>query len=109
MIKIITGDTATFTFSITYPGAVDGIEAPDLSQANVVFAMQKQGSTRVVIEKTIVHPQSNIVYFSITPEETSSLVAGPHNACCKIYFDNGEAKTVWLGDIMVIKGLLNAR
>lgn len=108
MIKIITGDTATFTFSILYSGAVDGVPAPDLSSADVVFAMQKANTTRIVIEKTITHPESNIVYFSLTPEETSKLAAGVYNACCKVNFDSGEAKTVWLGDITVIKGLLNA-
>jgi hypothetical protein len=108
MIKIITGDTATFTFTILYPGAVDGVENPDLSTATVVFAMQKSGSSKIVIEKEIVHPESNIVYFSLAPEETSALTAGVYNACCKIYFDNGEAKTAWLGDVTVIKGILNA-
>ena len=108
MIKIITGDTATFTFTILYPGAVDGVENPDLSQANVVFAMVKTGATRVAVEKTIRHPASNIVYFSLSPQETAGLSTGVYNACCKIYFDDGEAKTAWMGDITVIKGVLNA-
>ena len=108
MIKIITGDTATFTFTILYPGAVDGVENPDLSTADVTFALKKSGAARVSIEKTITHPESNIVYFSLTPEETAGLAAGVYNACCKIYFDNGEAKTAWMGDVTVIKGILNA-
>lgn len=108
MIKIITGDTATFTFTILYPGAVDGVENPDLSQANVTFAMIKNASTRIAIEKTITHPASNIVHFSLSPMETAALTAGVYNACCKIYFDDGEAKTAWMGDITVIKGVLNA-
>ena len=108
MIKIITGDTATFTFTILYPGAVDGVENPDLSAATVVFAMKRAGANKVSIEKEIVHPESNIVYFSLSPEDTSALATGVYNACCKIYFDNGEAKTAWMGDITVIKGILNA-
>lgn len=108
MIKIITGDTAAFTFSILYPGSVDGIENPDLSQASVVFAMKKANSVKIVVEKTITHPESNIVHFELSPTETQALAEGVYNACCKIYFDNGEAKTAWLGDITVIKGVLNA-
>lgn len=108
MIKIITGDTATFTFTILYPGAVDGVENPDLSHARVVFAMVKTATSRVAIEKTILHPESNIVYFSLNPQETAGLSTGVYNACCKIYFDDGEAKTAWMGDITVIKGVLNA-
>lgn len=108
MIKIITGDTATFTFSILYAGAVDGVPYPDLSQADVVFAMKRANGSKVAVEKTIVHPESNIVLFEVPAEETAALVPGVYNACCKIYFDAGDAKTVWLGDITVIKGLLNA-
>ena len=108
MIKIITGDTATFTFTILYPGAVDGVQNPDLSQTTVAFAMKKPGVAKIAVEKTITHPQSNIVYFSLTPQETAALTAGVYNACCKIYFENDEAKTAWMGDITVIKGVLNA-
>lgn len=108
MIKIITGDTATFTFSIIYPGAVDGVPNPDLSSASVTFAMKRSGATKLAIEKTITHPESNIVYFALTPEETAGLAQGVYNACCKVYFDSGEAKTAWLGDITVVKGLLDA-
>lgn len=108
MIKIITGDTATFTFSIIYPGAVDGVPNPDLSTATVMFAMKRANESKIAVEKSIVHPASNIVLFELTPQETARLSAGIYNSCCKIYFDNGEAKTVWLDDITVIKGLLNA-
>lgn len=108
MIKIITGDTATFTFTILYPGAVDGVENPDLSHASVTFAMKKTASTKLAVEKTITHPESNIVYFSLTPQETAALAIGVYEACCKIYFDDGDAKTAWLGDVTVIKGVLNA-
>ena len=107
MIKLITGDTATFTFSIIFNGAVDGIENPDLSFASVVFAMKKSGATKVAVEKTIVHPESNIVYFSLSPEETAKLSIGNYSACCKVCFDDGDAKTVWMGDIIVIKGVFD--
>lgn len=106
MIKVITGDTAAFTFSILYPGAVDGVTAPDLSEATVEFAMAYKN--KVVVRKSIVHPDSNIVYFSVSPSETAVLTPGTYEACCKIFFDSGEAKTAWLGDITVIKGVLGA-
>lgn len=109
MLKIITGDSANFTFSIVYPGAVDGVEFPDLSDADVVFALKRNlNDATPVIEKRIVKPDTNIVYFSLTPTETASLVQGVYHACCKLYYESGNAKTVWLGDITVIKGVLGA-
>lgn len=105
MIKIITGDTATFTFSIVYPGAVDGVETPDLSNTTVVFAMKRNNT---LITKEIVHSESNILYFSLSPVETSNLTPGVWDACCKIYYDTGEEKTVWTDNITVIKGVLGA-
>ena len=105
MIKIITGDSATFTFSIVYPGAVDGTPAPDLSDATVVFALKKD---KTLVEKTIANPDTNILYFSLSPEETQRLSAGIYDACCKIYYDSGEAKTVWMDNVTVVKGVLGA-
>lgn len=105
MIKIITGDTAAFTFSIVYPGAVDGIDFPDLSNTDVVFALKND---KKLIEKTISHPETNVLYFSLSPEETAALKPGLYDACCKVYYASGEAKTVWIGNITVIKGVLGA-
>lgn len=104
MIKIITGDSAVFNFAIVYPGAVDGVPTPDLSNTTVVFAI-KQGKT--LVEKSIVNSDTNILTFSLTPEETEVLPIGAYDACCKIYYGD-EATTVWLDKIIVMKGVLNA-
>lgn len=107
MIKIITGDSAVFNFAIIYPGAVDGVPTPDLSQDTVVFALKNKKVKGKEIEKSISGPQSNIVTFTLTPQETEKLPMGVYEACCKIYYGE-NATTVWLQDVMVIKGVLDA-
>lgn len=112
MQKIISGDSQGFTFSILYAGAVDGKETPDLTAADVVFAIKKNiddPDNKALIYKTISAPESNIVYFEITDEETQKLKPGTYPACCKIYYNSGSAVTVWLDTIMVVKGVLGAR
>lgn len=112
MNKIITGDTAGFTFSILYSGAVDGQDTPDLTQCNVVFAVKRNKTdpdTKVIVTKTIAHPDTNIVYFELTPEETAKMAVGVYSACCKLYYESGTALTVWMDDLTVVKGVLGAR
>ena len=112
MNKIITGDTSGFTFSILYEGAIDGKEAPDLSACDVVFAVKKNVNdpdSKAIIKKTISAPDTNIVYFEITPEESSTMPVGVYSACCKLYYNSGVALTVWLDEVMVVKGVLGAR
>lgn len=111
MNKIITGDTSGFTFSILYAGAVDGKDAPDLSACDVVFAVKRNKTdpdSKAIIKKTISAPDSNIVYFEITPEESAKMAIGVYSACCKLYYNSGTALTVWMDDITVIKGVLGA-
>lgn len=112
MQKIISGDSQGFTFSILYAGSVDGKEKPDLSAADVVFAIKKNSEdpdNKALVYKTVSAPDSNIVYFEITPEESARLKPGTYPACCKIYYNSGSAVTVWLDTIMVTKGVLGAR
>lgn len=104
MIKIITGDSAAFNFAIVYPGAVDGVPTPDLSNTTVIFAI-KQGKT--LVEKTVVNSDTNILTFTFTPEETKVLPIGAYDACCKVYYGT-EATTVWMDKIIVVKGVLDA-
>ena len=111
MNKIITGDTAGFTFSILYAGAVDGREAPDLSGADVVFAIKKHltdPDSKTIVKKIVAKPETNIVHFEVTAEETGKLSVGTYEGCCKIYYDSGLEKTVWQDTITVTKGVLGA-
>lgn len=111
MNKIITGDSAGFTFTILYAGAVDGKDAPDLTACDVVFAVKKNltdADSKAVAIKTISAPDTNIVYFELSKEETSKMTPGVYYGCCKLYYNSGTAKTVWLGEIVVTKGVLGA-
>lgn len=107
MNKIITGDTAVFTFAILYPGAVDGIPAPDLSNDTIKFALKNKLTGKIYGEKTLSNPDTNIISFTLTPEETSVLSPGIYEGCLKIYYDN-NATTVWAQEFIVIKGVLDA-
>ena len=106
MIKIITGDSAVFNFAIVYPGAVDGLPTPDLSQDTIKFALKYKKNDRIYVEKEISNPDTNILTFGLTMDETKELHVGVYECCCKIYYGD-EATTVWLQDVMVIKGVLN--
>ena len=107
MNKIITGDTAVFTFAILYPGAVDGVPAPDLSNDTVKFALKNKRTGKVCCEKEVANPDTNIITFTLSAEETGTLTAGVYEACCKIYYD-GYATTVWAQEFVAIKGVLDA-
>ena len=104
MIRILTGDTEKFIFTIVYS---DGSEqsVPDLSEATVVFAIEKE---QPIITKSVVHSGSNIIVFELTPEETDAIPPSVYSACCKIYYDDGVEKTVWNDSIAVVKGVLSA-
>lgn len=111
MNKIITGDSAGFTFSILYAGAVDGKDAPDLTGCDVVFAVKKNktdSDAKAVVKKVVPAPDTNIVYFEITAEESAKMTPGIYSACCKLYYNSGTEVTVWMEDITVIKGVLGA-
>ena len=108
MIKIITGDSAVFNFSIVYPGAVDGVPAPDLSTSTVAFGLEQVNARYPYkTEKTVVNPATNLVTYTFTPSETENMPEGSYKACCKVYYGN-EATTVWMENIVVIKGVLGA-
>ena len=107
MIKIITGDSAVFNFAIVYPGAVDGVPTPDLSQDTIKFALKYKKNGRIYVEKEIVNPATNILTFSLTMDETKELPAGLYEGCCKVYYGE-NATTVWQQDVMVLEGVLDA-
>lgn len=111
MNKIITGDSAGFTFSILYAGAVDGKDAPDLTACDVVFAVKKNRTdpdSKALAKKIISKPDTNIVYFELTAEETARMSVGTYSACCKLYYDSGTELTVWMDELTVVKGVLGA-
>lgn len=111
MLKIITGDTAGFTFSLVYPGAVSTTPAPDLTAATIKFIIKKNADDpdyKAVFEQSIVKPDTNIVYFEMLPTDTAKLMAGTYKAGCKVFYDSGLEVTVWTGDISVVKGVFGA-
>lgn len=110
MLKIITGDTAGFTFALVYQGAVADKETPDLTNATVKFIVKKNindPDSRAVFTQEIKNPETNKVYFEIPADATSTLQAGVYKAGCKLYYEGGLEQTVWTDDILVVKGVFD--
>lgn len=110
MLKIITGDTAGFTFSLVYPGAVADKGTPDLSNTTVKFILKKSindPDSKAVFTQEIKNPETNKVYFEIPPETTGVLKAGTYKAGCKLYYEGGLEITAWSDDILVVKGVFD--
>ncbi len=110
MLKIITGDSAGFTFSIVYAGMVADIAAPDLKECSVKFMMKSSETDpdyKAVFVQSIEHPDTNIVHFLMESKDTAKLKQGTYKAACKLFYDNGTQITVWQGDIVAIKGVFN--
>lgn len=111
MNKIITGDSVEFTFSVLYAGAVASQPAPDLSDCDAVFAIKRNKTdpdSKVFVKKTITSPATNILTFELSAEETARMQEGTYSACCKLYYTNDDEITVWMDDLVVIKGVLGA-
>lgn len=110
MLKIITGDSAGFTFSIVYAGMVADMPAPDLSACTVKFmikASMTDSDYKAVFAQAIVNPDTNIVHFQLDPADTAKLKQGTYKAACKLFYDSGTELTVWQGDIIVATGVFN--
>jgi len=110
MLKIITGDTIGFTFSIVFAGAVATTPAPDLSACTVKFMVKKSLSdadSKAAFVQEIVNPESNIVYFTMSPEDSGKLKPGGYKAACKLFYDNGTELTIWQSDLIVTQGVFN--
>lgn len=110
MLKIITGDTAGFTFSLVYPGAVADKGTPDLTNATVKFIVKKNindPDSRAVFTQEIQNPETNKVYFEMSADATGKLHAGTYKAGCKLYYEGGLEQTVWADDILVVKGVFD--
>lgn len=111
MIKITTGDTVGLTFSVVYPGAVASEPLPDISNTSVRFIIKKNVNDpdyKAVFFQEIVHPETNIVYFELKPEDTIKLQAGTYKAGCKLFYDNGVELTIWSDDLLATKGVFDA-
>lgn len=110
MLKIITGDSAGFTFSIVYAGAAADMPAPDLSACTVRFMVKvnpADSDYKAVFAQEIVNPDTNIVHFQMSPADTGKLKQGTYKAACKLFYESGTELTVWQGDIIVTLGVFN--
>lgn len=89
---------------------VADMPAPDLSACVVKFMIKKDENdpdNKAVFVQQIDRPDTNMVHFSMTAEETSKLKEGVYKGACKLFYDNGPELTVWQDNITVIIGVFH--
>ena len=82
-----------------------------MSACTVKFMIKKSLSdpdNKAVFSQEIENPDTNMVYFSMSAEDTSKLKRAVYKAACKLFYESGTELTVWSGDIMVTQGAFNA-
>lgn len=110
MVNIITGDSAEFTFTVTYAGMVADMVAPDLTACTVKFMIKKDANdpdSKALFVQSITHPDTNIVHFMMSPAETTKLKPGVCKGACKLFYDSGTQLTVWQDNITITTGVFN--
>lgn len=109
IIKLTTATTQGLTYSIVRDGGQG--EQIDLS-AIIAKIMVKQSpydpDYRALIEKEIVHPTSNLLYFELTATDTAKLSAGKYAIALKLFYDSGAEVSLREDTLLVTKGVFDA-
>lgn len=107
IIKITTSTTQGLTYSVVREGGQG--EQIDLSFITAKIAVKKSVyDNKPIIEKEIVHPKSNLLYFELTPSDTSKLSAGKYVISLKLFYDSGAEVQLREDTLLVNKGVFNA-
>lgn len=107
LIKLTTSTTQGLTYSIVREGGMG--EQVDLSYITAKIAVKKSVyDAKPIIEKEIVHPSSNILYFELSSTDTAKLSAGKYVIALKLFFDSGAEVQLREDTLLVSKGVFNA-
>jgi hypothetical protein len=82
----------------------------DLSAATVKMIIKKDVSdddSAAVITKESIHPESNIVLFSLSADETAVVPLGEFYIAFKIFWDNGIEREIFNDLLICEKGVFN--
>lgn len=109
VIKLVTATTQGLTYSVVLDGGAG--EQPDLSFITAKL-MVKQSvydpDKKAVITKSLVHPESNILYFELTAKETAKLSSGKYSIALKLFYDSGAEVVLREDTLLVTKGVFDA-
>ena len=109
IIRITTATTQGLTYSVVKSGGQG--EQIDLSFVTAKLMVKKSvydADSKAVIYKQIVHPESNLLYFELTVQDTSKLSAGKYPIALKLTYDSGQEVVLREDTLLVTKGVFDA-
>lgn len=109
VIKLITATTQGLTYSVVLEGGSG--QQPDLSFITAKLMVKKSvydSDKKAFITKSIVHPESNLLYFELTAEETAKLSSGKYSMALKLFYDSGAEVALREDVLLVTKGVFDA-
>lgn len=109
IIKLTAASTQGLTYSIVKEGGQG--EQIDLSFVTAKLMVKKSvfdSDSKAIIHKSIVHPESNLLYFEITAAESARLAPGKYPIGLKLFFDDGAELALRDDILLVTKGVFDA-
>lgn len=109
IIKLTSASTQGLTYSIVYTGGQG--QVIDLSYITAKIMVKKSAydpDRKAVLVKEIVHPDSNLLYFELTAEDTAKLHAGKYECALKLFYDDGNETVLRTDTLLVTKGVFDA-
>ncbi len=109
IIKLKTACTQGLTYSVVREGGQG--EIIDLSSVTAKIMVKNSAydsDEDALVVKEIVHPQSNLLYFELTAQETASWAAGKYPIALKLFYDSGAEQVLREDTLVVTKGVFDA-
>ena len=109
ILKITTASTQGLTYSVVREGGQG--EVIDLSFVTAEIMVKSSPydkDSKALIRKQIVHPESNLIYFELTAEETAKMAAGKYAISFRLVYDSGAIQVLREDTLLVNKGVFDA-
>lgn len=107
ILKITTASTQGLTYSVVREGGQG--EVIDLSFVTAeIMVKSSPYDKKYLIKKQIVHPESNILYFELTANETAKMAAGKYAIAFRLVYDSGAIQVLREDTLLVTKGVFDA-
>ena len=108
IIKLTTATTQGLTYSVVKSGGQG--EVVDLSAITAKIMVKKSvydPDSKALILKELVHPESNLLYFELTVDDTKKLSAGKYPIALKLIYDSGAEVVLREDTLLVSKGVFD--
>lgn len=109
IIKLTTAETQGLVYSVVQEGGQG--EVVDLSFVTAKVMVKKSvydSDKKALLVKELVHPDSNLLYFEFTAQETAKLQAGKYPIALKLFYDSGAEVVLREDTLLVMKGVFDA-